>query len=401
MISSKETWELFLKYKTEHGHMTEHELKSWQQYIEKAMYLPVAESIAEGTLVLPTPVRKEVNKIGSSKKRVVYSYPEEFSRVLKLIAFLLHKYDSFFLESCIAFKEGGGAGTAIRRLSKDAGIRKMYCLKADISDYFNSMDVGILLEQMQFLKVEDERLFSLFERMLTMDDAIDYKTGNLLNLKRGAMAGIPVAPFFANVYLTKMDEYFDSANVPYFRYSDDILIFADTKEDLDDKQNVLNLFLEYYHLKSNPDKFGFFAPGEPVEFLGFKLMGHTIDLSDTTKLKIKGKIKRKAKALRRWCDGKDIPYERGAKGFLKAMNHKFYDSGESTEFSWSRWFFPYLTTDAGLKEIDEYMKEYVRFCVSGRHYKGNFRITYDKLKALGYRSLLHEWYEFKKQCLNP
>ena len=58
MISSKETWELFLKYKTEHGHMTERELKSWQQYIEKAMYLPMAESIADGTFVLPTPIRK-------------------------------------------------------------------------------------------------------------------------------------------------------------------------------------------------------------------------------------------------------------------------------------------------------------------------------------------------------
>ncbi len=66
------------------------------------------------------------------------------------------------------------------------------------------------------------------------------------------------------------------------------------------------------------------------------------------------------------------------------------------EFTWQRWFFPNLTTDKGLKEIDAYMQQYIRYTVTGRHYKGNYRIRYETLKEWGYRSLVHEYYSYKK-----
>ncbi|MDE5952451.1 MAG: hypothetical protein K2H12_12855, partial [Acetatifactor sp.] len=59
-------------------------------------------------------------------------------------------------------------------------------------------------------------------------------------------------------------------------------------------------------------------------------------------------------------------------------------------FTWSRWFFPLLTTDRGLREIDAYMQEYIRYTVTGRHYKGNYRISYGQLQSWGYVSLVHE-----------
>ena len=85
-----------------------------------------------------------------------------------------------------------------------------------------------------------------------------------------------------------------------------------------------------------------------------------------------------------------------AKGFLKAMNRKLYDDGEEGDFSWSRWFFPCLTAAGDLEKIDEYMQKNVRYCVTGRHYKGNYRVTYDKLKEWGYRSLVAEYYSFRE-----
>ena len=91
---------------------------------------------------------------------------------------------------------------------------------------------------------------------------------------------------------------------------------------------------------------------------------------------------------------KGLSGEKDAKGFIKAMNHKFFDAGDGTDFSWSRWFFPNLTTDRGLKEIDGCMQQYIRYCVTGRHYKGNYRISYQQMKEWGYRNLVHEFYEW-------
>ena len=42
------------------------------------------------------------------------------------------------------------------------------------------------------------------------------------------------------------------------------------------------------------------------------------------------------------------------------------------------------------------MQEYIRYTVTGRHYKGNYRITYEQLKKWGYRSLVNEFYRKKK-----
>ena len=51
----------------------------------------------------------------------------------------------------------------------------------------------------------------------------------------------------------------------------------------------------------------------------------------------------------------------------------------------------------GLKQIDEYMQKYLRYLYSGRHYKGNYRISYEKLKSLGYTPLVNEYYNWKKE----
>ncbi len=111
-------------------------------------------------------------------------------------------------------------------------------------------------------------------------------------------------------------------------------------------------------------------------------------------------IKRKAEALRRWQRGKNLSGEKAAVGFIRAMNRKFYGGAAKEEagdeFTWNRWFFFNLTVDTGLKEIDAYMQEYIRYTVTGRHYKGNYRIKYETMKKWGYRSLVHEYYEWRK-----
>ena len=153
------------------------------------------------------------------------------------------------------------------------------------------------------------------------------------------------------------------------------------------------------HLEINPDKAAIYNPGETIEFLGFSYHNGKIDISDSTILKTKGKIKRKANSLRRWARKKNLPKKKAAIGFINTMNYKFYGGDDKDiydEFTWSKWFFPNITTDNGLKIIDKYMQEYIRYICTGRHYKGNYKITYEDIKSMGYRSLVNEYYKPKK-----
>jgi hypothetical protein len=47
-------------------------------------------------------------------------------------------------------------------------------------------------------------------------------------------AGLPTASFLANVYLMEVDRYFQDAGVLYARYSDDIILFAQDRETLEE-----------------------------------------------------------------------------------------------------------------------------------------------------------------------
>ena len=390
-LYSEEVWQEFLQYKTEKQHISKTEQKKLAEYIRGGRYLPALDAMKELKYRCPVPVKKEINKGGVSKKRVVYSFPEDFSNVLKVIAWQLYKYDDLFADNCYAFRRNHGVRDAMKRILRTKEISSKYCLKVDISNYFNSIDVPLLLKKLVFLMGEDASLYGLFKNMLSADEA--WENGQLITEKRGAMAGTPVSPFFANVYLMDVDRYFEERGVLYFRYSDDILIFANSLEELQEYRQILYHKIEEHQLKLNPAKVHVSAPGEPWEFLGFCYDHGEIDLSANTIQKMKDKIRRKAKALRRWQSRKGLTGEKAAKGFIKAMNHKFFDSGDGTEFSWSRWFFPNLTTHRGLREIDCYMQQYIRYCVTGRHYKGNFRVPYEQLKEWGYRNLVHEFYE--------
>ncbi|MBR5419928.1 MAG: hypothetical protein IK115_02140 [Lachnospiraceae bacterium] len=386
-ISQKKSWEEFLEYKKSLGHLDRREEKEWRFFIDEGGYRDFSL-----TDPLPLPVRGEINKSGSSKKRVIYSFPEPFNRILKGISFFLYRYDGIFCESCYAFRRNKGVGDAISRYRKLNGASSLWCLKADISNYFNSLDVSLLIEKLSFLRREDERLFLLFRKLLE-NEYVNTPDGSTLREEHGAMAGIPVAPFFANVYLSDVDEMFGTER--YFRYSDDILLLAEDEEELIRLRDKLFSALDAHGLKINEEKLHIYRPGEAVDFLGFSLYKQEVDLSGITKEKLKGKIRRRARALRRWSTKKKLPGDRPAKGFIRAMNRKLYSS-EGKDFSWARWFFPYLTTDKSLHELDAYMEQYMRYCVTGRHYKGNYRISYEELKDWGFRSLVHEWWEGKE-----
>lgn len=395
-LQYEDEWNNFLLYKEQNNLLSKYEIEIIEKFISEKKYLDYYHMIQEDSFPESFPHKRIVNKEGSGKKRIVYSFDTEENIVLKFIAYQLSVFDNEFSKNCYAFRQGYGVKDAIRQFKGNKKFSKKYCLKIDIQNYFNSINVDLLIEKLDFLYESDPKLYNLFTKILKEDRV--YAQNTLIHDNHGAMAGIPISPFFANVYLTTVDKFFEAKGIDYYRYSDDILIFADSKDDLDLYTKYLYDQLDKHQLKINPAKVTNTAPGEVWEFLGFSYSYGKIDLSANTKRKIKAKIKRKADALRRWQRKKGLSPDKAAIGFIRAMNRKFFGFDDVHDFTWSRWFFPNITEDAGLKEIDAYMQEYIRYIITGRHYKGNYRITYDQMKSWGYRSLVNEYYKFQKEC---
>lgn len=387
-----ESWQRFYEHKQKNRHLSAAEDKAILNFMQRQAYLPMCALWEQGRFPATLPVKLTINKSGTTKKRIVYSFAGDEGLFLKFIAWQLFRFDDFFCGNCYAFRRSFGAKDAIERICRNHRIGKQYCLKADISNYFNSIHVEKLLEKLSFVKEQDPLVYELFARILREDRVLE--NGHIIREKHGAMAGTPLAPFFANVYLSDTDRFFLEDGITYFRYSDDILLFADSPEELTQYKDTLYSQIDALDLHVNPDKVHTSNPGEPWEFLGFCYQNGRIDLSANTLRKTKAKIKRKAEALRRWQRKKGLAPEKAAIGLIHTMNRKFYgsDSGED-EFTWNRWFFPCLTADTGLKELDAYLLQYIRYAATGRHYKGSFRIRYETIKSWGYRSLVHAYYE--------
>ena len=396
-LSQQAVWEEFLAHRLLQGRFTWHEFDDADTFVATEAYLQTVERLRQGEAP-GIPQKKVVNKMGTGKKRVVYSFAPEEMSVLKLIAHLLYRYDDRFAPGCYAFRRGLRASDAVYRLRKALRGRRMWAYKLDIHDYFNSISIPLLLPMLRGLLADDPPLFRFFERLLSDDRAVS--RGETVREPRGVMAGTPTAPFLADVYLSEVDWHFHEAGVIYARYSDDIILFAPDRQTLEGYKAELLAALERLDLTVNPDKERIYTPDEPFEFLGFRCHGSEIGISSVTLGKMKGKIRRASRALMRWRSRKGLGAEQAMKALIRQFNDKYFGGEDPTVLTWSRWFFPVINRTDGLKELDSYLQQQLRYLSTGRHAKANWRVRYADLKALGYRSLVHEFYLYRKHRNN-
>ena len=392
-LGRAECWESFYEYKCSSEHFLESERADLRRFIDNREYEGVIRTISEKK-PFPLPLLREINKKGTDKKRKVFMFARRENYVMKLIAFLLHGYEHIFPRSLYSFRRGVGVKQAIDYITTRRGISEFYTYKVDIHDYFNSVDTERVLEMLKRTLTEDGALYEFIAGILREPRA--KYMGSTVECKKGIMAGVPFAGFLANLYLSELDSYFESKGVLYARYSDDIIVFANSAEDIAEHERVIKAHLEKMGLLVNEKKEFRTLPGESWEFLGFSIEGRVIDVSRVTLEKIKAKMRRKARSLLRWKKRKGASDKGAARAFIRHFNKKMYDNPKQNDITWALWYFPVINTDKSLRIIDEYAVQSARFIAAGNHSKTAYNLRYEDIKEMGYRNLVNSFYKFKR-----
>ena len=393
-LSRRECWEKFYEYKTSLA-FPKAFAAELRDFIDGEGYLPVCRSIEAGE-PFPLPRKSVISKMTSGKKRVVYTYPKAENTMLKLLTWLLlRRCDSLFEDNLYSFRPGRTAKDAVRALRAVPGLGEMWAYKADVSNYFNSIPVEKLLPMLAEALGEDGRLYGFLSALLGEERALSGR--ETVREQKGIMAGTPLSAFYANLYLRELDRHFARRGVPYARYSDDIILFAPDRAGAEALAGEVRTILTEHGLGLNPAKEELFDPAEGWTFLGFRCRGDTVDIAPASLEKIKGKMRRKSRALMRWRQRGGYGGEKAAAAFIRVFNRKLLESPPDNDLSWSRWFFPLLTTADSLRDIDRYAQDCLRWLVSGKRTKGRYDVRYEDLKRLGYRSLVHEYYAFEEK----
>lgn len=346
------------------------------------------------------PDKIAIAKNGSSKKRIVYKYGLDmrfFLGVLYRAVSALRK--SEMSSTCFSYKSGVNTATAIEYLKENRNEKYKVGVKVDIHAYFNSVSEERVHELVdKIFKGFGEGPYESIQKLM-FDNRVKYK-GQVITEWKSLIPGCALGSLFANECLSDCDREFAKYDCVYARYSDDIIVLAETKEELQKYLDIIMGYLNKYNLTMNPDKYTWFEPGDDVEYLGLKLSSDgTIDMSDHSKMKIKRQIHRWCRKGRMEIERDGARFDDVARRVIKRLNNKNFKCfiNHDNTFGWCMYAFGKINTIKSLTEIDFYTRDTLRAMKTGRHNKANVRALSDEdFKKLGWVSLVDLYMLYKQ-----
>ncbi len=178
-------------------------------------------------------------------------------------------FDKSFIFDSYANRKGKGTLKAIqrfdffkRKVSKN-NSRKCFVLKADIKQYFDSVDHEILLSLVE-RKITDSKVIWLIRTILS-----NFKSSGT---GKGMPLGNLTSQFFANVYLNELDYFIKHKwrAKHYIRYVDDFIVLSNSKKELVNLKLAIDRVLKKLGLELHPEKSKIKTLANGITFLGFR-----------------------------------------------------------------------------------------------------------------------------------
>jgi len=374
-------------------------------YIRNRRYRPMVEALSRGEYKFSDPIMMEVDK-GNGKTRTVYTFRKNDlgeHLLICIMANLLGRYDSIFAPNLYSAKKSDSVYDVVQDLLKIEDLDKKYFFKLDFSDYGNSIDCDLSIEIMR-KKIPscDSAVVDIIESILRNPNVISlkkvgdrYVRERIVKENKGSMAGLAISTFLCNIYLSEMDWHFYLKGIPYVRFFDDVLVVADNEEEIQSYKDYMLKVAAEKKLIVNDDKMTISAPGEYLKHLGLEIHDGQIGITPDVVLKKKKQMKSKARYYNIKARNGEISRENAMKMFIDYTNRSFYN----TKFQWSftRTYFPRITTSRYLSDIDEYVQECIRFVYVGKFRDSNkCKVSYDMMRENGYVPLMSAYRMFRE-----
>ncbi len=177
---------------------------------------------------------------------------------------LSKELNNYFSKYSFAYRENMGVHKAIDLILQYVKDNKYVCY-IDIANFFDDMDHEILLTRLHDTidnDVLENFIYSFIECEIEYDYIISYKS-------KGLIQGNSLSPLLSNLYLNNLDKYLEEKKVQFVRFSDDIYMFFNEKEEAYNYMNHVKQLLENrFLLTINKKKSGVFK-SDSLKYLGF------------------------------------------------------------------------------------------------------------------------------------
>jgi hypothetical protein len=368
---------------------------AYESLLEAGAHRGAGAEVLAGRYRPAPPVEAHLNKADGRKKRV-FSYPPRDELLFRVVNRMLQPAAAELASPwCRSFVPGGGARAAFRTVLTHRDIDAAGALRIDVRDYFNSIDVDDLLTRLPDPFTEGP--VGALLRAALLDRRIERGGVTVDGGQKGVMAGTPIAPLLATLYLADLDREIAGEALTYARYSDDILVLA-LPAHLPALERLLRHRLVARGLVVNESKSAMARPGEPWDFLGFRYHHGCIGLAPRTERKLEARTTRLARRLLRWREQRAITPERTLEVFFRRTNQRLYGGAqERGNFSWATWFLPMLDSPDRLPALDEHVRREARYAATGRRTgRARARVPYPALVQAGHLPLVSTFWAMRE-----
>jgi RNA-directed DNA polymerase len=167
--------------------------------------------------------------------------------------------------NCTHLHGPAGVQLATQRIREALATGKYkYIIRADIKSYYKSIQHHVLIEDIK-RHYTDIKVQLILENVIRnpIETPRGYK-----NPDNGIALRGPLSQFFSALYLKPLDDAFDTMDVTYLRYQDDIIILCQTSRQLERCKRRLMTILKERHLQLSRKKTRIGSIANGFHFLG-------------------------------------------------------------------------------------------------------------------------------------
>ncbi|MBE9063917.1 CRISPR-associated endonuclease Cas1 [cf. Phormidesmis sp. LEGE 11477] len=224
-------------------------------------------------------VGKRLIGLSTVKDRILQRY---------LLQSIYPRLEATFTDSAFAYRPGLSIYGAVDRVMERYAPQPTWVIKADIQQFFDNLSWGVLLGQLERLKIVPGQV-RLIEQQLKAGMVLQ---GQFYRPNKGVVQGGILSGALANLYLSEFDRLCQEAEIPLVRYGDDCVAVCHSYLQANRFLMMMHGWLEDIYLTLNPKKTKIVGPDE-----GFTFLGHTFAQQQVIRPERTWSVKKKEKKL--------------------------------------------------------------------------------------------------------
>jgi RNA-directed DNA polymerase len=245
--------------------------------------------------------RSYIKKTGSKKKRPL-GIPTVKDRIVQtaLRNAIQPIFERKFHEHSYGYRPRRDAKDALRRVTSLMAEGYHWIVDADIASFFDTIDHGILLDEVK-KEIVDSRILGLLEQYMTQTIWDEMRTWTP---EQGTPQGGPISPLLSNIYLHPVDMELRKAGYEMVRYADDLVLLCRSEAEAKEALTYLQKLMEERKLKLHAEKTRIVETSEKggFDFLGYHFERGTRWPSGKSMRKMRDSIREKTKR----CNGHSL-----------------------------------------------------------------------------------------------